>query len=317
MTPIQQMLLGAGGGGGPSPTLHYDFGDTNCWNGSGTAINDLSGNGYNTTWLSPSTGSAGLVNVSRGGSGSNYYAQLQTSPCKAKSYYLNPTLPTTIGTGDFTIEFWVNIYTRPNFGNYYVSVSPQQLFADEITMSISENCYMLLSNVNGQGYWDNPPIPALHPMPYPPNGGISYSSQAPYPPTTSSYFTTFQYWNNPGNGPSSGVQGQGISQPSYKWKQYNGWQHIVLSRISGTLHCYVNNVNTVSHNSPNSLGQFGGGRVTGVGPSSNISPDPSSSCGYQSPLQGRIAIQRLYDDYGLTSADVQANWDLEKARFGL
>ena len=293
----------------PSPTLHYDFGNTSCWNGSGTAINDLSGNGYHTVWKG-SGGSTSLHNVSRGGSGSNYYAQFQTSPCKTSSYYNNPNnIGSSIGTGDFAIEFWVNFYLRPHTANMYVSVSPQDFFSDQISMSISENCYMLLSNVNGQGYWDNPPIPSLHPMPYPPNGGISYTSQAPFPPTTSSYFTTFSYWNNPGS--------NGFNQPSYKWKKYNGWQHIVLSSISGTLHCYVNNVNTVSHTRTVSLGQMGGGTVCG-GFGQNRTPDPSQNCSYSRPFQGRLAIQRLYlDGNGLTAAQVSANWNSEKSRFGL
>ena len=42
---------GAGGWGGVTDSLlaRYDFNDTNCYSGSGNAINDLSGNGYNGT----------------------------------------------------------------------------------------------------------------------------------------------------------------------------------------------------------------------------------------------------------------------------
>lgn len=65
------ILAAAGGDFGEivaGAVLHWDFGDTNCWNRTNSTVTDLSGNGHNSTILSYNTGNEShSYNSNKGG----------------------------------------------------------------------------------------------------------------------------------------------------------------------------------------------------------------------------------------------------------
>jgi hypothetical protein len=75
--------------------LHYDFGDTNCWNQSGTAVTDLTGNGNNSTL--PSS------NVSYGSGQGGHL-----SKANAGAVTLSTDVFPINGANPFALEYWVN-----------------------------------------------------------------------------------------------------------------------------------------------------------------------------------------------------------------
>ena len=86
----------------------------------------------------------------------------------------------------------------------------------------------------------------------------------------------------------------------------NAWQHIVVSRIAGSVSVYVNGVPKLTYSLPGSLLAQQNSRIG----------DFFGSNGYYS-FSGNIATTKIYKGKGLTSTEVLTQFDLTKSRFGL
>jgi hypothetical protein len=86
----------------------------------------------------------------------------------------------------------------------------------------------------------------------------------------------------------------------------NAWQHIVVSRIAGSVSVYVNGVSTLTYSLPGSLLAQQNSRIG----------DFNGSNGYYS-FSGNIATTKIYKGKGLTSTEVLTQFDLTKSRFSL
>jgi len=87
---------------------------------------------------------------------------------------------------------------------------------------------------------------------------------------------------------------------------FNTWQHIVISRISGSVAVYVNGVLKTTYSLPGSLIAQENSRIG----------DFYGSNGYYS-FSGNIATTKIYKGKGLTSTEVGNHFNLTKTRFGL
>lgn len=87
----------------------------------------------------------------------------------------------------------------------------------------------------------------------------------------------------------------------------NTWLHIVVSRISGMVKIYVNNVEKTSYALPGSLMADGENQIGQLN---------HPSIGYFN-LSGKIAITKIYKGKGLTSSEVNSQFNLVKSRYGL
>ncbi|MEY3874702.1 MAG: hypothetical protein RL363_1423 [Bacteroidota bacterium] len=85
------------------------------------------------------------------------------------------------------------------------------------------------------------------------------------------------------------------------------WSHIVLSRISGNVKVYINNVEKASYSLPGTLMSNA---------ESQIGQLNHPNTGYFN-LSGKIAITNIYKGKGLTSAEVSINFNAVKSRFSL
>jgi hypothetical protein len=94
---------------------------------------------------------------------------------------------------------------------------------------------------------------------------------------------------------------------SYCPADVNTWLHIVVSRISGMVKIYVNNVEKTSYALPGSLM---------ANAENQIGQLNHPSIGYFN-LSGKIAITKIYKGKGLTSAEVNSQFNLVKSRYGL
>ena len=86
----------------------------------------------------------------------------------------------------------------------------------------------------------------------------------------------------------------------------NAWQHIVVSRIAGSVSVYVNGVSKLAYSLPGSL----------IGQQNSRIGDFSGSNGYYS-LSGNIATTKIYKGKGLTSTEALTHFNLTKTRFNL
>ena len=86
----------------------------------------------------------------------------------------------------------------------------------------------------------------------------------------------------------------------------NAWQHIVVSRISGSVAVYVNGVLKTTYSLPGSLIAQQYSRIG----------DFYGSNGYYS-FSGNIAVAKIYNGKGLTSSEAGNHYNLIKSRFGL
>ena len=90
----------------------------------------------------------------------------------------------------------------------------------------------------------------------------------------------------------------------------NAWTNIILSRIGTTMTCYINGASYSTTATVNNFtGNFNVDYLLG------ISKFNSSFNAY--PLNGRLAILRIYKGVGLTSTQVLQNYNTTKGRFGL
>ena len=280
-------LRAAGGnsGGAASPVFHYDFGDTSSWNGSSTTINDLSGNGNNTTFSSTS-------GISRGGLGSAFALIANTNYCVTRGTYTTPSGVGNVGTGDYGIQFVWNPYLRPHGANYYYSTAPMRLMNNSSGSTgfyWTEGGLLFITGVSGNAY--TPTFPTAHNAAS--NASPAHTVNAPYPSTPVSYTSGSPHRN------------------SSPYKGYFGWEHVILTRRSGTLYVYKNGTQTASYVNNDNYSTFGGATVLGTG----WATDPNY-CGYNSWYLGGLAIHKFFE-VGLTDAQVTSIFDAEKSRFSL
>jgi len=87
---------------------------------------------------------------------------------------------------------------------------------------------------------------------------------------------------------------------------FNTWQHIVVSRISGSVAVYVNGVLKLTYSLPGSL----------IAQQNSQIGDFYGSNGYYS-FSGNIALVKIFKGKGLTSTETANHFSLTKARFGL
>lgn len=85
------------------------------------------------------------------------------------------------------------------------------------------------------------------------------------------------------------------------------WSHIVISRISGNVKLYINNVEKASYALPGTLMSNAENEIGQLN---------HPNTGYFN-LSGKIAITNIYKGKGLTSAEVSTNFNAVKSRFGL
>ncbi len=87
---------------------------------------------------------------------------------------------------------------------------------------------------------------------------------------------------------------------------FDAWQHIVVSRISGTVSIYVNGVLKTTYSLPGSLLAQQTSRIG----------DFYGSNGYYS-FSGKIALVKIFKNKGLTATEALNHFTLTKSRFGL
>tara|TARA_A100001035_G_scaffold253029_1_gene225924 strand:- start:1898 stop:2749 length:852 start_codon:yes stop_codon:yes gene_type:complete len=256
---------------------HFDFGDTNSYNTSvsTTTITDLSGAGNHAFFLNAPT-----FSTSNGGyiqpTASNQYAQKGT-PTGAGSA-ANQSFMRSIGTGNYTIEIWMNIFGQGGSQDPAYQDTTQEVSFSP-TFSFNFYYHNLAQHLNfrlgSQGHEGSTNIYNINIT----NG----TSTANVPVITI----------DPSNHYTSG---------------YNGWEQFVVSRTSTStngLKYYRNN--SLLRTSTNSINyvipQIGGG-VTDV-------------VHYFKNIDSRYAIFRFYKGHGLTATEVDQNYQAQKARFGL
>ena len=196
---------------------HYDFGDTNCYNTSvsNTAVSDLSGNGYGANWMaSPtfSTSNGGYVEL-----GSSLSGILQADSSGGSSSSKNQALTRLAGTGNFTIELWVN-FNHPGFLNN-TTIWRDDPTDIQFSPSFSMTYYRMNLFIHSTGWGGE---------------GLTGSSNQVGGGAQSTQFTTNTYSSS-----SQGLQ---------------GWEHIVLTRTStgsNGLKFYRNN--TLEYTGTNSI----------------------------------------------------------------
>ena len=140
---LSMKSAGAGGGGGivsENLVAHWDFGDTNCWNGSSATVNDLSGNGNGGTLRDSASdftyqsGNGGHIRTAL--ATSNYPTSYPKIQRNGTDYF------DTMGIKPFTLEFWV----RPYWSSY---VTPNYQFFTNSTGSPWNNNFRVGFWVNG------------------------------------------------------------------------------------------------------------------------------------------------------------------------
>ena len=90
----------------------------------------------------------------------------------------------------------------------------------------------------------------------------------------------------------------------------NAWTNIILSRIGTTMICYINGS---SYSTPATVNNFAGS--FNIDYLLGISKSNTSFSAY--PLNGWLAILRIYKGVGFTSTQVLQNFNATKSRFGL
>ena len=113
-----------------------------------------------------------------------------------------------------------------------------------------------------------------------------------------------EYWNGNVNLLHSYNGNSHVSGGSFAITM-NAWQHIVVSRIAGSVSVYVNGVLKTTYSLPGSLIAQENSRIG----------DFLNSNGYYS-FSGNIATTKIYKGKGLTSSEALTHFDLTKTRFG-
>ena len=246
--------------------VHWDIGNSNSYGGSGTTITDLMGNGHNGTIKNPDNMSYTALTASEPA-----HLTLSTSVTEDSAFIHRSTdYFDSIGTGDFTLEYWVNIYLRSGGNGMAIrNVANQASPYDEnFTIYLHSNGRFVGSP------WLN----------------ATASTSAGYWFYIDPYSTTAPYVSN----------------------SYNGWNHLVWSRIgTGTNNMYFYRNNSLVYNWTNKAQYNDACNETGEARSAWGGDSASDK------LRGKFTIYRFYMYKGLTAANVSTNYNDEKSRFGL
>ena len=259
--------------------LHWDFGDTNSWDGSSTAINDLSGNN-NTGTFSNNSGYTQNTTV-------GYVQKTNGANIKLDTSHLRLN-----GNSPFSLEYWHNAD-----GN----VSDQGSYFFEHW----DWHYRLSDGAQKHYQW-----------------GLGFWAQGSYSTTGLSGYNIGvgngsnlhdSAWANayPTNTPTAFD-----SSPPYTYGGSTGWEQIVFSRENTNTNgfkVYRNGTLIYTGTEPKHFTQvlYGGWiRFT------------STNDILGGPTNAKVGIVRMYMDGSasggyLTAADVQQNYEAQKARFGL
>ena len=271
------------GGGGSIVTTnlrrHYDFGDTNCYDitVSTTAVTDLSGNSRDAAW---STGPS--FNSANGG-----YIQMGSGTAsQLKSNSKVGALSRVVGTGAYTIEFWLNVYTQGSgtVGNWYNDTPANIVFSPQFVFTF----YAFTLRQPSYDWF----------------GWGHYGTQNYYDYNLTTGTVTPSYGAVVYNGSNSSYPQPTFVSGAYSTNGYQGWEHIVLTR-SGT--------------STNGLKFYRNNTLEFTGTSTMNYNAPTSAAGdldYGNSPSSRFAVLREYT-YGFTATDVAQNYNAQKARFGL
>ena len=232
----------------------FDFGKSQCWNGTSTTINDLTSNNYSGTITGPS------ANWSKSTSNGGYLDLVNGESTKSQVSRNDSNAFAGVETGDFTIELWINMSMGDGPNMHMWMDFP----------NVTDNARILWKNNANHGY-----IMRVSP-------GFSSNGQ--------------WQWRSDVGGFSSG---------------YTGWKHFVMSRSSGTIKVYLNDDEKDSWSNSHDFDVTSGASS----PQYAIGNDDSSSP--SSWMKARIAVYRLYVGKGLSSSEVEDNFDEEKSRFGV
>ena len=242
---------------------HWDFGNSSSYSGSGTAVTDLTGNAHNGVL-------EGSSNISFSSDNGGHII-LSTTESSSNFPYVRRTTETfsDVGTGDFTLEFWVNIYYRDQ----------------GIT---GNNTLMWRNTPNGDS-------------PYHENAAIYvYDSKM-----------RVSNWMAGTNSANAGSWTYLDQSSNYTVDAYEGWEHLVYSRIgTGGNNMKFYNNNSLVHTWTN--------RASYDDNNSSSSADALTTFGASTAagIRGKIAIYRFYLGKGLTSSEVTTNYNDQKSRFG-
>lgn len=113
----------------------FDFGKSQCWNGTSTTINDLTSNNYSGTL----TGSSS--NWSKSTSNGGYLDLVNGESTKTQITRNDSNAFAGVETGDFTIEFWINMSMGDGANMHMWMDFPV----------ISDNARILWKNISGYG----------------------------------------------------------------------------------------------------------------------------------------------------------------------
>ena len=280
---LSHRLRAAGGGSADLVTTnlyrHYDFGDSNCYAPIfGTAVNDLSNSGASQY---PGNKNAAF-NSAPAVDSSTGSVILQSGGANNNltANWSRESLVVTAGTGPFTLEYWINPYLPQTYGQSTImEAAPSHIvFSPEFIFY-----YTIMSlYFTNTGYLGN---------------GLSGSANQ-------------WNWNATTGATTPSGGGGNYNTPTFESNLYSGvsgyvgWTHIVVSRTStgtGGLKFYRNN--SLKYTGTNSINY-------------NFTQASSGSLYWGNIEECKWAIIREYT-YGFTAADVAANYNYDKARFGL
>tara|TARA_B100000212_G_scaffold243964_1_gene186054 strand:+ start:521 stop:1381 length:861 start_codon:yes stop_codon:yes gene_type:complete len=286
MTPIQQMLLGAGESKQivtDNLELFYDFGNTSCYNNTenhtsydtnviilnnlaksahsnwrfGLSFYGINFNGNNQT---PSY----YVTTQSGNGGYIRFNENMTSASTVTSDFpilYQRSLPLAgLGYGDWTLEFWYDYYKFSGRDQYIYLMRDSSDYQGTLQVGFHANT----------------------------TGGLSHLRLQLFS----------QYYN------------ESTSAYNYGYHGLNGWDHLVISSRSGTVRIYHNNVNTsTTYRSFNYVEDWNAG--------SNFNGCSLFDVNAAYRYTGKFAIYRIYKNKGLTAAEVDQNFEAERGRFGV
>ena len=290
MTPIQQMLLGAGESKQivtDNLEVFFDFGNTSCYN------NTENHTSYNTNIINPNNlansshsnwkfGLGGTYGINYNGTNqSSYYLTTQTGNGGYINFHNSMSSASSVtndfpilyqrsgpfvglGYGNYTLEFWYDYYRVSGRDQYIYLMRDSSDYSAKFQIIFNQGVLKASLLDDQMSSSDNHLI-------------IEESSSA------------HSYSNG-----------------------YNGWDHVVISKISNTVRIYHNNVNTTTRN-----GYSNKNYVADWNFSSDFNDCSLFDVNATYRYTGKFAIYRIYKNKGLTAAEVDQNFEAERGRFGV
>ena len=242
---------------------HWDFGNGSSYSGSGNTVTDLTGNAHNGVL----EGSSNISFSSDNGG----HITLSTTESSNNFPFLRRTTETfsDVGTGDFTLEFWVNIYHKA-------------------TPSTGNNALL----------WRNTP-----------------NDSSPYLENTGLYIKDGKIrgsnWFFATGATTAGSWTDIDQSTNYTLNAYEGWEHLVFSRIgTGNNNMKFYNNNSLVHTWTNKASYDDNNSSSATSAMTTFGHNEAPG------VRGKIAIYRFYLGKGLTSTEVTTNYNDQKSRFG-